>query len=275
MSLKKLDSRTSPQQKVKLSSLQAEDMERLGVTKKDLNKMCWSELSRRLKLEECDYSRNKNIYNSLRVVARDIFLLVKENFKAIAFKGAVYNEQRNKVELGFKNISELPSFIKRESDIDSNDVAFMDLALAVETFTTIRKEKRLNLPKHLSFFYTDRYQMKVLPINTIQDPLKKTQAINSITSFESNQAGTELEATEKPLKATDRPEVADTPPYEDKATEKPVEAIQEPGEGETVDELDEFELPPIENMLGEESIDKERTMSKLRNISSKLRGDKE
>ncbi|MCH4813141.1 hypothetical protein [Vreelandella neptunia] len=276
MNFNKLDSRNIKQNGIKLSSLQAEDMEKYGLTKQDLVKLCWKELNKKLKIEEYDYRKNKNIYNSLRVVARDITLLVRDNAKAIVFKGATYNPTRQKVNLAFNNISELPAIIQKNIVIDEgdNEAPIIDLIFAIETFTAIRTDKKLRLPDYLTEFYTDRYQNHVLSINILDTPEEKTKAILSITHFESNQG------YQKPTEGQIGLTLADDLPYVDK---DPVEPLQEPQEQEPQEvKKESIQEKPIQEP--DELVDvldipvfasREKTVNRLQKLSSILRTEGE
>ena len=267
MSFKKLDSRNVSHDKIQLSSLQAEDMQYYNLSKQDLVDMCWKELSKKLKIEEYDYRKNKNIYNSLRVIARDITLLIRNHARAIVFKGAVYNPLRNKVELVFNNISELPDHLKKNMKIHQGDYnsPIIDLILAIDIFVKIKEVKKLTLPDYMTEIYSERYQKHVLPINLIQDPDKKNKAILSITSFDNNEDTSDSEGTKKPTEASNDTSQADDLPYTEKSPEEPLrEAYEEESETKDDTTLDDMLDVPV-------FVNSEKTANKFKRMSSILR----
>lgn len=235
--------------KIKLSSLQKADMERLGVTKQGLNKLCWKEYQRRFKVEDYDYRRNKNVSNVLRVVRRDILLLTRDYAKAITFKGASYDPVRGKVELSFNGAEEIVSHIRKNMDTNhlQEDHPIFDLIFAIETFATIKKEKRINLPKYLSEVFTERYMKHTMQVNLITSPEKRAEFIASITHFGDNKVIDEgMSGVQGGGEKAPQPE--DDLPYieagRQEATQKPAEATEEDRVGQpTTEAVDEPQKP--------------------------------
>lgn len=236
--------------KIKLSSLQKADMERLGVTKQGLNKLCWKEYQRRFKVEDYDYKRNKNVINVLRVVKRDILLLTKDYAKAITFKGASYDPVRGKVELSFNGAEEIVSHIRKNMDTShlQEDHPIFDLIFAIEIFATIKKEKRINLPKYLSEVYSERYLKHTMQVNLITTPEKRTEYIASITHFGVNKVIDEGMYGVQVVSGKKAHQPEDDLPYIEAgrqgATQKPVEATEEDKIGRhTTKAIDEPQKP--------------------------------
>jgi hypothetical protein len=236
--------------KVKLSSLQKADMEKLGITKQGLNKLCWKEYQRRFKVEDYDYKRNKNVSNVLRVVRRDILLLTRDYAKAIIFKGASYDPVREKVELSFNGAEEIVSHIRKNMDTNhlQEDHPIFDLIFAIEIFATIKKEKRINLPKYLSEIFSERYMKHTMQVNLITSPDKRAEYIASIAHFGVNKVIDEGMSGIHEGSGKKAPQPEDDLPYIEAgrqgATLKPVEATEEDRVGQpTTKAIDEPQKP--------------------------------
>lgn len=259
-----------------LNKLTDNDKHAFGLNNKKLSRLKWHEIDRRFRIEPYDYRRNKNIVNALRVIKRDIFLLIQNYATDIVFKNAQYNPFRKKVNLAFNKGSDILDLIPlpKIEDLNSTENIYT-LRLAIETFTTIEKEKRLNLSKNLEVFYQERYQSYVLKANTMKDDAERDTYINSLCWQE--------------MKITAEPEKPVEPPYEPENKEQGVGQGEEEKQPETAQEADIFDIPVFVGKKEEQSkqpeveeeikevVDdsKKEQLNKLFALHSKLKGDAE